>query len=40
MPSLVEIQRGVAAAMISGDADALAGLGIVAGTILCKRRYG
>jgi hypothetical protein len=33
MPSLVEIQRGVAAAMISGDADALAGLGIVAGTI-------
>jgi putative oxidoreductase len=33
MPSLVEIQRGVAAAMISGDPAALAGLGIVAGAI-------
>jgi hypothetical protein len=33
MPSLVEIQRGIAAAMISGDAASLAGLGIVAGTI-------
>lgn len=33
MPSLVEIQRGIAAAMISDDAAALAGLGIVAGTI-------
>jgi hypothetical protein len=33
MPSLVEIQRGVAAAMISGDPPALAGLGIVAGTM-------
>jgi hypothetical protein len=33
MPSLVEIQRGVAAATMSGDAAALTGLGIVAGTI-------
>ena len=33
MPSLVEIQRGIAAATISGDAAALAGLGIVAGTL-------
>jgi hypothetical protein len=33
MPSLVEIQRGMAAAMMSGDPAALAGLGIVAGPI-------
>ena len=33
MPSLIEIQRGMAAATISGDAAALAGLGIVGGTI-------
>jgi hypothetical protein len=33
MPSLVEIQRGVAAAIMSGDPAALAGLGIVAGTM-------
>lgn len=33
MPSLVEIQRGMAAATISGDASALAGLGIVAGAL-------
>jgi hypothetical protein len=33
MPSLVEIQRGVDAAMISGDSTALASLGIVAGAI-------
>jgi hypothetical protein len=33
MPSLVEIQRGMAAATLYGDAAALAGLGIVAGTI-------
>jgi hypothetical protein len=33
MPSLGDIQRGVAAAMISGDPAALAGLGIGAGAI-------
>lgn len=33
MPSLVEIQRGMAAATISGDVAALAGLGIVGGRI-------
>jgi len=33
MPSLVEIQRGMAAATLFGDAAALAGLPIVAGTI-------
>ncbi len=33
MPSLIEVQRGIAAATISGDAAALAGLGIVAGTM-------
>ena len=38
MPSLVEIQRGVAAATISGDAGALAGLGIVAGTMSAEAR--
>ena len=38
MPSLVEIQRGVAAATISGGAAALAGLGIVAGTMSAEAR--
>lgn len=40
MPSLVEIQRGIAAATISGDAAALAGLGIVGGTIGFAARVG
>jgi hypothetical protein len=38
MPSLVEIQRGLAAATISGDVAALAGLGVVAGTMSAAAR--